>query len=319
MTSRRHPLVFVLMSLVLACGGKAPTRTHQPETDVSFVEANGMRFAYYADGDPSDPMVLLLHGFPDTAHAWDELRPQIAAQGYFVVSPFMRGYAPSDTTADAAYDGKTLGEDALSLIDAFGKDQADVVGHDWGAVAAYGAAALDPTKVRKLVVLVIPHPATLKIRLRLRDLYRTRHFIGLKKQRSYKRVQRNDYAYVNEIYERWSPGWAFTEADLEPVKNSFAAPGGLYAALGYYRDLSLQTPKYLETPTQVPVLTIAGLTDGTTPLDSFDDDSAFGAGYQLEKLDAGHFPHREQPEQFLRLLLTFLGEGREPAAAEQGS
>ena len=58
----------------------------------NFVDANGLRFAYLEEG--SGPLVLLLHGFPDTAHTWDELRPRIAAKGYRAVSPFMRGYSP---------------------------------------------------------------------------------------------------------------------------------------------------------------------------------------------------------------------------------
>lgn len=321
--SRAHAHAFTLHLRLLglaiacllgACAVEAPTRVHHPEAEVSMIEANGVRFAYLADGDPNDPMVLLLHGFPDTAHAWDELRPQIAARGYYVVSPFMRGYAPSDTGADASYDATTLGEDALAIIAALGKPRADIVGHDWGAMAAYHAAALEPDKVRKLVALVIPHPATLK--LRLRDLRRARHFLALRKRGAVKRVQRDDYAYVDEIYARWSPSWAFDASDLEAVKNSFAAPGGLYAALGYYRALSFKTPAYLEVPTQVPALVIAGLEDGTTPLDAFDDDSAFGAGYQLEKLEAGHFPHRERPQEVLALVLEFLGE---PEQAEEDS
>lgn len=311
---RSRLLVFIFALASLGCAADPPTRTHQPEADVSTIEANGVRFAYFADGDPSDPLVLLLHGFPDTAHAWDDLRPEIAEQGYYVVSPFMRGYAPSDALADADYDGETLGRDVLALIDAFGKPEAVVVGHDWGAVAAYSAAALDPSRVRKLVALVIPHPASLKIRLR--DLRRVRHFLALRKRRAAKRVARDDYADIDELYARWSPTWAFTAADLEPVKNSFSAPGSLYAALGYYRDLKLGMPEEIEVPLQMPALVIAGLDDGTTPLDAFDDASMFAAGYQLEKLQAGHFPHRERPDEFLQLLLTFLGEGSAAAPAD---
>ena len=63
---------------------------------IQFVDANGLRFGYLEEG--SGPLVLLLHGFPDTAHTWDELRPRIAAKGYRAVSPFLRGYAPISRT-----------------------------------------------------------------------------------------------------------------------------------------------------------------------------------------------------------------------------
>src|SRR5262245_28844344 len=61
--------------------------------DTRYVEANGLRFAYLEDG--AGPLVLLLHGFPDTARTWDHIRPQIAAKGYRVVTPWLRGYAPT--------------------------------------------------------------------------------------------------------------------------------------------------------------------------------------------------------------------------------
>ncbi len=301
-------------TLLAGCAPQAPPRIHQPEVGTATVMANGMEFAYFAEGDPADPLVLLVHGFPDTAHAWDELRPQIAAQGYYVVSPFTRGYAPSMAPSGASYDARTLGEDVLALIDAFGREDADVVGHDWGALAGYSAAALDPSKVRTLTGLAIPHPGTLKIRLR--DLHRTRHFVALRKKNADRRVERDDYAGIVELYERWSPTWDFSPADVEAVKNTFAADGSLRAALGYYRDLSLKAPDYLKEPTQVPVLVIAGIDDGTTPLDAYDETSGYGAGRRLEQLQAGHFPHREQPEEFLRVLLAFLAE--HPAAAKPG-
>src|SRR5919106_4330838 len=86
---------------------------------------------------------LMLHGFPDTAHTWDDLRPRIAAKGYRAVSPFMRGYHPS-AVPDRDPDQETLTRDPLALIEALGARDAIVMGHDWGASAAYGAAALGP-------------------------------------------------------------------------------------------------------------------------------------------------------------------------------
>src|SRR5580698_9273016 len=104
----------------------------------SFVEANGLRFAYLEEG--SGPLVLLVHGFPDTPHTWDAVRPAVAALGYRVVTPFTRGYYPTAIPADGAYDSDTLGRDVLALIPALGETRAIAVGHDWGASAVYSAA-----------------------------------------------------------------------------------------------------------------------------------------------------------------------------------
>src|ERR1700753_515257 len=92
-----------------------------------YVEANGLRFAYLEAG--SGPLVLLLHGFPDTTHSWDDLRPRIAAAGYRAVSPFMRGYDPSGIP-DRDPDQETLARDPLAVIEALGADDAGLIRHD---------------------------------------------------------------------------------------------------------------------------------------------------------------------------------------------
>src|SRR5262245_55186705 len=129
-----------------------------PEPSLTYIDANGLRFAFLEEGH--GPLVLLLHGFPDTAHTWDFVRPRVAQKGYRVVAPFLRGYHPSGIP-DRDPDGETISRDVLALITALGESSAIVVAHDWGAAAAYGAASLEPTRVRKLVTLTIPHPATL--------------------------------------------------------------------------------------------------------------------------------------------------------------
>ena len=125
------------------------------------IRANGVNFACLEAG--RGPLVLLLHGFPDTAHTWDPTRAALAEAGFRAVSPFLRGYAPTPIPSDGDYRVNTLAADAAKLIEALGEDKAIVVGHDWGASAAYGVANLFPERVRLLVTLAIPHPASLRI------------------------------------------------------------------------------------------------------------------------------------------------------------
>src|ERR1700691_3187241 len=97
-----------------------------------FVQANGLRFAYLEQG--RGPLVILVHGFPDTAHTWDRALPALAEAGCRAVAPFTRGYHQTEIPADGAYDSATLGKDVLALIDALaepdaaGKRTAVVVG-----------------------------------------------------------------------------------------------------------------------------------------------------------------------------------------------
>src|ERR1700683_576905 len=108
----------------------------------AFVTANGLRFAYLEQGQ--GPLVLLVHGFPDTPHTWDRVMPEVARAGYRVVAPYTRGYHPTEIPPNGPFDADTLGRDLIGLIEALGEKQAIVVGHDFGAGAAYAAAAIAP-------------------------------------------------------------------------------------------------------------------------------------------------------------------------------
>jgi pimeloyl-ACP methyl ester carboxylesterase len=267
------------------------------------IDANGITFAYLELGE--GPLVLLLHGFPDTAITWDHLMPELAAAGFRAVAPWLRGYAPSGIS-EGDSDFETQGRDVLALIEALGEESAAVIGHDWGASAAYMAAALDPARVHDLITVAIPHPATL---LPLPGaLWRARHFLGLRLPRAVKRLARDDFALVDALVKRWSPTWDVPPGETDAVKDSFSIPGSADAALGYYRALTPFLPAALRKPVEVPAITIGGLDDGIVRRRDFERArSAFAAGYELVMIpDAGHWVHREQPDAFNQAVLTRL-------------
>ena len=267
-----------------------------------FVDANGLKFAYLEEG--TGPLVLMLHGFPDTAHTWDDLRSRIAAKGYRAVSPFMRGYHPT-AIPDRDADQETLARDALALIDALGASEAVVIGHDWGASAAYGAAALGPEQVKKLFVLAIPHPATLKPTLK--KLWGVRHFAVYKLPGAPKRFARNDFAALPEICRRWSPSWRPDPSEFDPVRASFSNRASLNAAFGYYRKLSPLPSESLKARITVPTVVFAGLDDPVAePADYRGAARMFAGDYIVEEVDGGHFMHREHPDAFAERLLAHL-------------
>jgi pimeloyl-ACP methyl ester carboxylesterase len=269
---------------------------------IHFVDANGLRFAYLEDG--SGPLVLLLHGFPDTAHSWDDLRPRLAAQGYRAVSPFMRGYSPSGIP-DRDADQETLARDPLALIEALGAREAIIIGHDFGASAGYGAAALRPDRVKKLFTIAIPHPAAL--RPSLKKLWGVRHFAVYKLPAAANRFARNDFAALPAIYRRWSPTWNPDPSEFDAVRASFSNPASLNAAFGYYRKLSPIPSASLKTRIKVPVVAFAGLDDPMAePSDYRGAARMFENEYIVEEVPGGHFMHREHPEAFAERLLTHL-------------
>ncbi len=104
------------------------------------------------------PLVVLLHGFPESWYSWRHQLPALAAAGFHAVAPDMRGYGQSDAPPEVeAYDQVTLAADIAGLIDALGADDAVVVGHDWGAPVAWHTALLHPERCRAVAALGVPY------------------------------------------------------------------------------------------------------------------------------------------------------------------
>jgi pimeloyl-ACP methyl ester carboxylesterase len=273
----------------------------------AFVDANGVRFAYLAQGE--GPLVLMVHGFPDTAHSWDRAMPAVAAAGFRVVAPFTRGYHPTSVPADGAYDAETLGRDLLALIGALGGGRpAIVVGHDWGAVAGYAAAALGREQVSLLVTVGIPHPSSMRPTPAL--LWAVRHFATLRGASAPAKVRRDDFALVDTLVARWSPAWTVPPDETARVKAAFREPGCLEAALAYYRATGLRLPRAHRLPIAVPTVAFAGAHDIIQPRLYQRARGVFTTSYDVVVMPGGHFMHREHPDHFNTELVRVLQDKR---------
>ena len=130
-------------------------------------ERDGLVFPVRDSGPSEGPVAVLLHGFPQTADAYDEVVRQLTAQGVRTLVPTQRGYAASSLPRDRS--GYTTAEttaDVVALLDAAGVERAHLVGHDWGAAPAWGMGAWNPDRVASLTVLSTPHPAAMGAALR---------------------------------------------------------------------------------------------------------------------------------------------------------
>lgn len=277
------------------------------------VRANGLAFAALELGE--GPLLLCLHGFPDTAYSFVPVMRIMAAAGYRVVAPFMRGYRPTDVPADGDYRVLTLAQDVVELVDAFGGHAHAVIGHDWGSVAAHVAVLLAPQKFGRLVGCAVPHPGHFIFRPRLRQLRRS-YYMGLFQLPRWpeRLILADDFRWLELLIRRWSPGWRYTADDLAPLKASLREPERLRAALGYYRQLPrslMQRGAYalLRSPVTVPTLAICADQDGCIGAEVFEDQQDhYRAGFELFRMeDAGHFMQCEQPERFAARVLEFVG------------
>ncbi len=285
---------------------------------IRFVEAQGVRHAYFEAG--AGPLVLCVHGFPDTAHTFLPTLAVLAERGFRAVAPFLRGYSPTAAPSTGDYRIATLGRDVLGLASALGAERFALVGHDWGAMSAYAAASLAPARVARLCVLAVPHLRTQRVNV---AQARRSWYIGFFQLRGLpeRRVRRSDFAFLDRLWRDWSPGWRYAPTDIAPVKECLAQPEALRAALGYYRalptslSLDRDTRRAVFGKTSVPTLSVAGVDDGCMGIEMFArQDAGFAGPHRLLRIEnAGHFMHREQPETFHRELIGFLGRPAEIA------
>src|SRR4051794_34947609 len=205
-----------------------------PKLDIAILEA----------GDPKAPLALCLHGFPDTAYTWRHLLPELADAGYHAVAPFMRGYAPTAVPADGAYQPGALVADATALHDALGADgDAVLIGHDWGAMAAYGTAAFGPDRWRRLVTLAVPPPAALVNGfLSFPQLKRSFYIFLFQTALAEGAVMADDFAFLEGLWRDWTIASYDMSVDVRFVKESLAKPENVMAAIGYYRSMLGTTP-----------------------------------------------------------------------------
>ncbi|MHB8681648.1 MAG: alpha/beta fold hydrolase [Acidimicrobiales bacterium] len=286
--------------------------------DPKSVEANDVEFAYLEAGPADGPLALCLHGFPDTAHTWRHLLPVLGEAGYRAVAPWLRGYAPTAVPADGAYQTGALGADACALHEVLGGDErAVLIGHDWGAAAAYAAAPYQPQRWRRVVTMALPPLAAMASGfLRYDQLKRSFYIFLFQMPLAEMAVSNDDLAFIDGLWADWSPGYDGSW-DAAQVKEALRHPDNLAAAIGYYRamfDPSRHVPAYdavqaaaTGAPPQ-PTLYLHGDHDGCLGIDIVGDVTSFlsEGSRQVVVEGAGHFMNVERPDVVGSHVLDFL-------------
>lgn len=271
------------------------------------------------DGYPA----ILLHGWPDDALTWSALLPDLHAAGYRTIVPFLRGFgATRFKTAETPRCGQlvALAQDVLDLADSLGLVRFLLIGHDWGARAAYIVSAVAPERVLACAALSVGwgtnDPGQL-LSLRQTQNYWYHWLMAL--DRGARLVREARHEFTRYIWSIWSPDWRISDADFAAMAASFDNPDWADVTLHSYRvrwDLAPRVPAYdswearvLADPViRVPTLTLHGGTDPcNAPATSEGKEGLFAGAYQRRLLDGlAHFPQRERPDRVLAELIPFL-------------
>jgi pimeloyl-ACP methyl ester carboxylesterase len=274
-----------------------------------------------ADGFP----VILLHGFPDDVRAWDAVAAPLAAAGYRVLVPYLRGYGPTrflDPAAPRLAQQAAIGQDLLDFMNALGLARVGLAGYDWGGRAACIAAILAPERVGALVTmggynvqdtLASPRPASaVQERAHWYQWYfnTERGRIGL---------EQNRREICRLLWQEWSPTWKFDDATFEATAPSFDNPDFVPVVIHSYRHRhgnASGDPRFdaverhlaARPPITVPTVVLHGADDAVGPPHRSEGHLAlFPRGTERRVVPgAGHFMPREKPDAVVQALLALL-------------
>ncbi|HEX5327624.1 MAG TPA: alpha/beta hydrolase [Acetobacteraceae bacterium] len=289
------------------------------------IRTGTLEIGWLESGPANGVPVILLHGFPDDPHCYDQVAPPLAAAGHRVLVPWLRGYGPTrflDAATPRSGQQAALGADLRDFMDALGIRQAVLCGYDWGGRAACIVAALWPERVRALVSIggyMIqdiaaanrPAPADQELRYWYQWYFHT--------ERGRAGLTQNRREVCKLLWQLWSPNYQFDDATYDRTAVSFDNPDFVEVVIQSYRHRYGNAPgdPALEPierrlaerpPITVPTIALEGETDGVVPPPMTDHAAArFTGRYQRRIIPrAGHFLPREAPDAVVQAIGELL-------------
>ena len=294
---------------------------------VKSVDTPVLNIAYMESGPAQGFPIVLLHGFPDDAHAYDDVAPPLAKAGFRVLVPYLRGYGPTrfrDAAAPRMAEQAAIGQDVLDFADALHLPRFAAAGYDWGGRAAAIAAVLHPDRVRALVLMsgysiqntvgpFPPGPPEAEARLWYQWYFNT--------ERGKEGLAANRRPLCRLLWQTWSPTWRFTDETYDRTAPSFDNPDFVDVVIHSYRHRIGNAPgeerfKAMEQQlakrpkVEVPAILLYGGDDilGRPSAEATPAERELFPSLKVRRVvpGAGHFLPREKPEPLARALQELL-------------
>ncbi len=278
------------------------------------IVTNGIRLHCAVAGPPDGDLVIALHGFPEFWRGMSGVITGLARAGYRVVAPDQRGYNLSEKPEGIdAYSVDEMALDVVGLIDAMGRESAHVVGHDWGAAVAWWLALTRPERVRRLVVINVPHPSVFarEVRGNRKQLRKSWYIFAIQVPALPERLafgRRTRQRFSRAIAGTANPG-SFTPDYLAHLREAWAQPGAAQGMLNWYRASVRRRPGRLaDKRVHVPTLIIWGRKDVALSDSMVQPSADLCDDVRVEWFDdATHWVLHDEPERTSALILDFLG------------
>lgn len=283
-----------------------------PEYEHHFLKTNGITLHVVAAGPQDGPVVILLHGFPEYWGGWRKQIPALVEAGFRVWAPDQRGYNRSDKPAEVDdYRIETLAADILGLIDLTGREQVNLVGHDWGAAVAWWVAMEQPERLSHLAILNVPHPSVMAKtvltdpRQTLRSTYIGFFQIPWLPEAASRAF---NWAMLARTMKRSAAPGVFTDEILADYKRAWSQPGAYTAMLNWYRAAVRHAPEGWPSAIITPPTTIIwGTADFALRKAMAEPSADLCSDAELIYLDGvSHWVQHEAPSKVNSILLKRL-------------
>jgi pimeloyl-ACP methyl ester carboxylesterase len=275
-------------------------------------------------GDPANPAVILLHGFPESHRTWRAIAPQLESD-FYLVMPDQRGFAGSDRPQEVeAYRADVLVGDIFALADALALERFALVGHDWGGAISWAAALRGDPRLIALAIVNAPHPVVFQKSLIEDPAQRAAsQYISAFRTPGFEQiVERMGYdAFFEKSFGAHVDLSIIPETEKQQYLADWSQPGGLTAMLNWYRGSQLAVPPPGVTAplpdwllnafpkVTVPTLVVWGMKDPALLPLQLDGLDRLVEDLRIVRIaDAGHFAPWETPDEVAAALTPFLAE-----------